>query len=51
MGFLGDILSLPVNVVNLPFSVADSLLTDNEREKIFSAPLKIVANEIKKIDD
>ena len=46
MGIFGDLLSLPVQIVNLPLKVVDKCL-DTE----VSEPLDEVADEIKSLDD
>ena len=51
MGILGSLLSIPVNLVNVPMSVMDIIITDGDDEKVMSAPLDLLAKELKKIDD
>ena len=50
MGILGTLLSIPVNLANVPLAVMDEIMSDGE-DKVFSAPLDMISKELKKIDD
>ena len=46
----GSLLSSIVKVVNVPLSVIDKGLDLEDEDRIFSAPLNAVAEELEKID-
>jgi len=55
MGLLGDLLSLPVRIVNVPIRAVENLCNGGdpmpEDERIFSKPLDVLADEIKDVDE
>lgn len=52
MGLLGDLLSIPVKIINVPIKVVEKLTwAEDDEDCILSKPLDILANEIKKIDE
>lgn len=54
MGFLGDILSTAVNIVNIPAEMVDKVVINpilNADENFLSTPLVKVSKIVKKVDE
>ena len=55
MGLFGDLLSLPVKILNVPFVVVDKITGADEHDNEILPELgyigKKIAEELKKIDD
>lgn len=53
MGLLGDLLSLPVKVVNAPIKAFEDLVDDSIREedRLLSKPLKKLADALENVDE
>lgn len=49
MGFFGELLSLPLKVVNLPLKIVDEVVFDGD--KMLSAPLDAVNKGVKHVGD
>ena len=49
MGLLGDLLSLPVKILNVPARVADEILF--EGDKTLSKPGSILAKKLEEVDE
>lgn len=48
----GNLLSIPVKIVNVPIKVVEKLIwAEGDEDCILSKPLDTLANEFKKIDD
>lgn len=51
MGLFGDILSLPVKIVNAPIRAAENVLGCDKSDRIVSKPLDALAKELEKVDE
>ena len=51
MGLFGDLLSLPVKIVNAPLKALEDLVDTNEGDRIISKPLEKLAEELEKVDE
>jgi hypothetical protein len=51
MSLFGKILSVPFGIINIPLKLADKVITLGKDEKVLSAPLDMVADEISKLGD
>ena len=55
MGLLGDLLAIPVKIINVPIRTMENLISDEdnlkEHDRLLSVPLNKLAEELKKIDD
>jgi len=55
MGLFGDILALPVQLINTPIRALENIIDGsdscNEDDRVFSKPLDAIAHELKKIDN
>ena len=52
MGLFGELLSLPIKIINVPIKTIEKLTwAEDDEDCILSKPLDILANEIKKIDE
>lgn len=52
MGLFGDILSIPVRIVNAPIRVAENLIgCDHEDDRVLSKPLDLLADELEDVDE
>lgn len=49
MGFLGDILSTAVNIVNIPAEIVDKVIIDEDN--VLASPLREVSKIVKKVDE
>ena len=51
MGLIGNLLSLPVRVLNIPARVMEDLTDTDDDDRILSKPLDVLANEVEKVDE
>jgi hypothetical protein len=53
MGFIGDLLSIPVRIVNAPIRALEDVFNeaDGNDERFFSAPLDALADELEDVDE
>jgi hypothetical protein len=51
MGLLGDLLSLPVKIVNAPIRAFEDVLDVDDRDRLLSKPLDALADELEEVDE
>ena len=51
MGLFGDLLSLPVKIVNAPIRALEDLVDTNEEDRILSKPLEKLSEALEEIDE
>jgi hypothetical protein len=50
MGFFGDLLSLPVKIVNAPIRAVEDIFEVDEEDRVLSKPLEKLADELEDVD-
>jgi hypothetical protein len=51
MGFFGDLLSLPIKIVNAPIRAVEDIFEVDEEDRVLSKPLDALADELEDVDE